>query len=358
MKIAHISISDWATSVAGMTLEEEGFFWRLTRLMYANESVFPDNDRQNCELMGLNIRVYRRLKERLLTRRERRHKPVIELHDGYIVNHRFVQEIEKFCAAKKASSDWGKAGADARWNRHRPKQVSLKLEPNLVETSPKLREKSEPKPKEINGSVMATPYSNLHTPKESPLPPKGVEHRGQALPALKSEINPYRKRDPMGLNPDLDVEKIGIGWTEEGNLQVFNGVRASMLEGSGSEDQLKRDLLIVQASSKISPSMNPYMVRTKALGIHAEIIDRRQQGDRRYRQVAADNKRGAAKPSIGSRSFLDDLPPTHDEREIALRFDRWATETTAGRQAVAKHGRDSSWQVFRDLELKKAGVPA
>ena len=67
MKIAHISLADWNEAVTGMTLEEEGFYWRMTRLLYSTPAgTISDDDPEVAKLMNVGVRVYRRLKAKML----------------------------------------------------------------------------------------------------------------------------------------------------------------------------------------------------------------------------------------------------------------------------------------------------
>lgn len=91
MKIAHISIADWAESCQGLALEEEALFLRLTLKMHSREGGLPDSDRDNARILGgLDPRVFRRLKDRLIK------LGLIEVRDGLLVNDRALEEVEKF----------------------------------------------------------------------------------------------------------------------------------------------------------------------------------------------------------------------------------------------------------------------
>lgn len=375
MKIAHISLSDWSNAVDGMTLEEEGFFWRMTRLMYANEAPFPDQDRENADVMRIDLRVYRRLKSRLMTRVGPR-KPVIKVVDGQLVNKRVLAEIEKFCDAKKKASERGKAGNAARWGKHKDR-------PDFGRTSGELPaevgRKLEPDSKKINDLGIATPYSILHTPKEKKIPPSplgGDETRGESFSARraerearaarevaqaapKQEVNPYRAKN-HNFASDADPKHVGAAFSEDGTLQLFNGARAEGLALSGSEEQLRIDLLVVQSSPRVGPSLNPVMLKSRVLGVLADITDKRKQADRRYAEACARKavRDGGAGRMVKSDGVMETWEPTQDEAILRERFAWYVTKTKAGHQLLTTAGQEAAWRSFRKQQLARATEPA
>jgi hypothetical protein len=191
---------------------------------------------------------------------------------------------------------------------------------------------------------------------DSPLPPsRGEDHGDESFRAPrrvahpKGETpNPYRARDPFGLNPENDPQVVGVGWSPEGELQVFNGTKAELLSLSGSEEQLKIDLLAAAASGKIGPSMNPYVLKTKVRGLVAERVDHRAQSDRRYNLAAANKgKPGSAPPR--PKLKIDDLPPTTDPQEVARRFELFLEEAPKYQSE-----RDRWWPRFQQSQAEKA----
>lgn len=352
MKIAHISLADWNEAVTGMTLEEEGFYWRMTRLLYSTPSgTISDDDPEVAKLMNVGVRVYRRLKAKMLGW----HKETVAVVDGKITNDRVVEEIIKFCDAKKAAVARGQAGAAKRWGRQDQgslPEVSAKFAGSLPEVSPKLGPNFDTEPNEINGLPIATPTPTPSIDrKDSPLPPsRGDDHRVISASASKAGINPYRERDPFKFNPDLDPQVVGAGYSPEGNLQLFNGAKQAGLKYAGTEEQLERDLLSIQGSGKVGPSMNLHVLKSKVLGSLAERADQRIQSDRRYREACADRRgsgRGAApaKPKLA----IDDLPPTTDPAEVERRYEMFLDEKPKYRGE-----REKWWPAFQDMQAKRA----
>lgn len=217
------------------------------------------------------------------------------------------------------------------------------------------REQKETRQPDNQLIASKSPHSNKDTQIDNnpPSPHRGGDDFG--VSASAPNASPYRNRDPFRLNADADPERVGIRYNEEGNLEAFNGTKVQMLQMvGGDEDQLRLDLLVVQGTNKVGPSMHPMMLKSKAIGALAEVIGRRRDSDRRYQQAAANNQRGATRrPS--TKTPVDDLPPTKDESEICRRFEIVAA-MPKGQQAIAEHGRDAMFSIFRRKQLERAGV--
>ncbi len=285
MKIAHISLGDWAASAAGMTLEEEGFFWRMTRLMYANDGAFPDHDRSNAGIMGIDIRVYRRLKERLLGRP----KPVIKAADGNLVNKRVLEEINRFCAAKKSASDRGKIGAATRWQNDEDR-------PDFGRTSaglrPEVGRKSVSQNKEINDLAIATPTPTPYSyKKETPCSPP---ERGTPEDDLSADQEAMNR----GLTGRDQTAQVSVAWGANGRLEVFNGFRAELLEQLGG-DEIELRSFLDEAAGNV-----PRRYRDEQLLVKVRAQASRQM--RWRRENAAKRRRG---PEVASHvPFLNPSP--------------------------------------------------
>lgn len=96
--IARVHINDWRSSYFGATVEEEGFAWRLTLLIYDNMGELPDDDESNARAMAMDIRVYRRLKQRLVKLGK------FNITSGCISQHRIVREIEHYVSEHRRRS--------------------------------------------------------------------------------------------------------------------------------------------------------------------------------------------------------------------------------------------------------------
>lgn len=173
MKIAHISIADWAESCQGLSLEEEALFLRLTLKMHSREGGLPDCDRDNARILGgLDPRVFRRLKDRLIK------LGLIEVSGGLLVNARAMEEVEKFKATR------AKVG-----------RTSPELRPDFGRTSGKSSPASHVQPDvKSNGYPAVLPLPLPHHSGES----RDSEGVSTVLPSSTSAGEPADGRTALG----------------------------------------------------------------------------------------------------------------------------------------------------------------
>ena len=154
LRVIRIHINDWAASTRGLSLEEEGFFWRFTLLMYDRMGVLADDDRINSRAMGIDIRSYRFNKNKLVAMGK------IRIEEGRLNHPRIVREIERYVAEYKRRSD----AAKERENRKREAAVlnlsSYRNRPELVPKSDRYLDDTEAdlleKLNKINGTTTTT----------------------------------------------------------------------------------------------------------------------------------------------------------------------------------------------------------
>jgi uncharacterized protein YdaU (DUF1376 family) len=158
MKIAAISIADYAEATEGMPHDAERLFIRILLKMYSREDGLPDSDEENSVMFGYkSVRPYRRLKESLLS------FPCGLYIDGDTIRHERVEdEIETVKLRRQQSVHNGSKGG-------RPKNVSAKFEGSLPEVSPKFAPSlPETLPKQCaDQQAESTTYEN---PSPSPSP--------------------------------------------------------------------------------------------------------------------------------------------------------------------------------------------
>lgn len=223
IRVIRIHINDWVASTRGMSLEEEGFFWRIHLLLYDRMGVLIDDDAYNAKAMSLDIRTYKRVKTKLLAQGK------LFLEEGRLSHPRIVREIEMFVAEYRRRS----AAARQREERKRDEVVdeigrtSAEDRPDFAPTSagsrPEVGRKSEQLRPELqpqknglfnenNGCDATTVGTSQPEPsrarafpkpkpkpfkKDSPLPPKGES--GDPLMAAFREFwaafPPGRKKD-------------------------------------------------------------------------------------------------------------------------------------------------------------------
>jgi uncharacterized protein YdaU (DUF1376 family) len=166
-------IGDYITGTMGMTLEIEGAYQRYLVRLYERGKPLPDDDRFMATLMNLSIRVWRRVKEALVTSGK------ILLKAGYLTNARFEKERVKRAEQMVKQSE----SARARWAKVRAEkeglpEVSAKFAPSLPEVSPKLSANVDEKPNENNVIQITT-----HMPPNTQYP----------IPIKETPTNPQRQ---------------------------------------------------------------------------------------------------------------------------------------------------------------------
>ena len=141
---ARWSLSDYITGTAGMSLEHEGCYMRFLARLYDRGKPFPDDDKFMCAVLGLSIRVWRRLKAALISIGK------ISAENGTLTNARFERERRKRAEELHRKAE----GAKKRWEHHRANQrVSPKFDESFDETSAKLDANVDEKPNEINDAA-------------------------------------------------------------------------------------------------------------------------------------------------------------------------------------------------------------
>jgi uncharacterized protein YdaU (DUF1376 family) len=98
MHIVRIHINDWVASTRGMTVEEEGFYFRFTMRCYDRMGPLIDDDQINSRAMEMDIRAYRRLKARMIALGK------IRLEAGRLSHPRILREIDQYLTEYKNRS--------------------------------------------------------------------------------------------------------------------------------------------------------------------------------------------------------------------------------------------------------------
>lgn len=278
------------------------------------------------------------------------------------------------------------------WTTHKVRSFLLRLEAEgavliknygrrmpLVITICKYREYQVPRTDSVPIENVYPPDSNQNLTKPEvsnpPSPQGGSETREEkfftraekearaarevaSMEKPKAEINPYRAQN-HNYAPTGDPKKVGAGWTEDGTLQLFNGALDEALALSGSKEQLRIDLLVVQSSSRVGPSLNPTMLRSRALGVLAEVVDKRKQTDRRYAEACARGQKGRGASSEPSpQEVMASWAPTKDEAILRERFAWYVTKTKGGKDLLRQVGQEVTWKSFRDRQLQRVAEMA
>ena len=112
MKIAAISIADYAEATEGMPHDAERLFFRILLKMYSRGGALPDNDSDNARMFGYDTRRYKRLKYILL-----KFPRGISIVDGEIRNSRVDKELLGIAARKQMLREAGAKGGKSDRSR-------------------------------------------------------------------------------------------------------------------------------------------------------------------------------------------------------------------------------------------------
>lgn len=129
LRVVRVHINDWVASTRGMSLDEEGFFWRFTCLFYDRMGDLPDDDAMVARAMNLDVRRYRHMKE-IMVRLGK-----VSVAGGRLSNARAEREIAMYVAEFKRRSE----AAIERETKRRNAAATNKIAPTSIPTSPRLR---------------------------------------------------------------------------------------------------------------------------------------------------------------------------------------------------------------------------
>lgn len=90
LRFMRLHINDWVASTSGLDLEEEALFLRLNLLMYDRGGSIPDDDASNARATRIDVRTYRRLRQRLVELK----KLHVDEESKRIFHPRVLREIE------------------------------------------------------------------------------------------------------------------------------------------------------------------------------------------------------------------------------------------------------------------------
>ena len=198
MKMAVISIADYAEAVEGMPHDAERLFFRMLMKMYSREAGLPDDDKENARIFGYDVRRYKRLKATLLA-----FPCGLHVVNEEIRNRRFDVELVGIRARKKQLKTAGSIGGKSS-----TKGVSR------AEVGPK-SDRSTPasghrKPTKSTACSNLTPSPSPKGRKAAPNPrdwgtlPEALRQRSaaQKAPSIETGLNPPNL---TGWNPTKQV---------------------------------------------------------------------------------------------------------------------------------------------------------
>lgn len=148
-RYAQWHIGDYITGTMGMQLEQEGAYIRFLMRLYQRGKPLPDDDRFMATCMNLSLRVWKRIRDALISVGK------IIAKAGCLTNARFEKERQLRAETIQKQAE----AARLRWAKQRAEkmglaEVSAKFAGSLDETSPKLFQSTEENINEINGSFI------------------------------------------------------------------------------------------------------------------------------------------------------------------------------------------------------------
>jgi hypothetical protein len=355
VKIIHLYSADWQEACKGMTFEEMGFFLATTLLLYSTrDGRVEDNDRDVAHSLGADIRVYRRLKTRFAERFPR----CLPIINGCITNARVVSEIEKYCATQKARREHGREGANRRWgNQDRPdfRQTSAGLPADV-------QDKSMPASLKNNENSMPTLTLTLTKEEKSLLEHRGDEIFSASAPAAP-KIDPMRKRDPLGVNPDAAPETYGLSF-DDGMLKAINGTRSELAQQFAGGDEIKLDGMLTrcQGMAGVKLGIHGMQLKSNVVGALARLaegsVERKQNSRENYDRARIEGKRegevrrDSRRDGSSSSAKKAPRPPTNDPKEIRKRFDADKQHDPFWRGRYQRDGYTSVLKEYEQLAIK------
>lgn len=97
--------SDWLNGTRGLSLEERGAYMTLIALMYDQQGAIPDDERWMCGALDCDVRVWRRLRDKLC-----RYGKIVPNSDGFLVNRRVLEEVRSAELVAEVRRKSGRSG--------------------------------------------------------------------------------------------------------------------------------------------------------------------------------------------------------------------------------------------------------
>lgn len=186
LRVVRVHINDWVASTRGMSLDEEGFFWRFTCLFYDRMGDLPDDDRIVSRAMNLDIRAYKHMKARMLSLGK------ISLAGGRLSNARAEREISAYVAEFKRRSEAAKQREESKRSAVQDLDATPKIGADFDATSVPKSERSrsevEAKSSELRfdtGADLSEKNNEINECAATTLPQGDHSPHGRARPKPK-----------------------------------------------------------------------------------------------------------------------------------------------------------------------------
>lgn len=163
---------DALTGMMGLTLEERGAYNTVLDLIYLRDGNLPDDDRFVSGWLGVDVRVWRRIKGRLMNMGK------LYLDEGFIRNKRADAEVDTALARVGSARDAGRASGRIR--KHKSDRADIKNSDLARTDVPTDRERTferiRERERDIEPSVLANSRSLFRQDcvgEDMPAKPKG-----------------------------------------------------------------------------------------------------------------------------------------------------------------------------------------
>lgn len=312
MKIAAISIADYAEATEGMPHDVERLFFRMLLKMYSREDALPDSDSDNARIFGYDVRVYRRLKAAMMT-----FPCGMSIADGCIRNSRIDSELPAIAERRETLREAGRKGGKSkelpadfgRTSGELPAEVSQKSGKSPVASHMQHHDNSttydKPSP-----SPSPSPFE-----KEPPQPPKGGDDD------MPSHVKPVFDWQTAF---STSTDHAGIEIDRSGRLVLVNGTHAEWLAKFDGDAEA-----LALALTEVQPELNPRSGKSltaQVLAKLARIVRQSREQTKRYERAAKAPRRSV---------FATDDESAARKRKLIETARRIAAE----RDAEAAHGR-------------------
>lgn len=192
LRVVRVHINDWVASTRGMSLDEEGFFWRFTCLFYDRMGDLEDDDRIVSRAMNLDIRQYKHMKAAMIRLGK------IAVVGNRLSNARAEREITAYVAEHKRRSEAAKLREQGRRDGGQTEQDRGRSQADVEAMSDRSRAEVEPKSDELRRDTDADLFKKDNEINEcaaTTLPEGDHSPRARARPKPKpkplSEVSPH-----------------------------------------------------------------------------------------------------------------------------------------------------------------------
>lgn len=249
-------IEDYLLGTEGMKLEHEGAYMRFLMRLYQRGKPLPDDDRYMSTLMRLSVRVWKRVKDALVSVGK------IIVKRGCLTNARFERERKERAEQLQKQAE----ATRKQWEKQRAEKagigkVSAKFDESLDEVSAKLSRNVDEKPNEINGSKDGQPditreLKNLEKEEDSVPNGTGAEAPEKTLREVIWDEGLGWLRTRTLVREEKLRPRVGRWISDYGEVAVMNALDAAQQKGAVDPMSYIDGCLRRQGSAKVNGITN------------------------------------------------------------------------------------------------------